>query len=137
MYSFTAWLGAASWSMSLFSSSFVIALCRRKSTRLVAVIGGLVIALGILFASFATLIHQVAFSYCKWHHKRSMNWKIWWFFNFSGIIVGFGSSLVRDSSSVMIGHYFKRRRQFVEMIVMAGEGVGIALFSVIIKEGVG
>ena len=44
---------------------------------------------------------------------------------------------MRDSSSVMIGHYFKRRRQFVEMIVMAGEGVGIALFSVIIKEGVG
>lgn len=57
--------------------------------------------------------------------------------NFTGVIVGFGSSLVRDSSSVMIGHYFKRRRQFVEMIVMAGEGVGIALFSVIIKEGVG
>lgn len=52
-------------------------------------------------------------------------------------MVGFGASLVRDSSSVMIGHYFKRRRQFVEMIVMAGEGVGIALFSVIIKEGVG
>jgi len=44
---------------------------------------------------------------------------------------------VRDSASVMIGHYFKRRRQFVEMIVMAGEGVGIALFSVIIKEGIG
>lgn len=44
---------------------------------------------------------------------------------------------MRDSASVMIGHYFKRRRQFVEMIVMAGEGVGIALFSVIIKEGIG
>lgn len=54
-----------------------------------------------------------------------------------GLVVGFGASLVRDSASVMIGHYFKRRRQFVEMIVMAGEGVGIALFSVIIKEGIG
>jgi hypothetical protein len=52
-------------------------------------------------------------------------------------VVGFGASMVRDSASVMIGHYFKRRRQFVEMIVMAGEGVGIALFSVILKEGVG
>ncbi|CRL00633.1 CLUMA_CG013893, isoform A [Clunio marinus] len=103
--------------MSLFSASIVIALCRRKSTRLVAVIGGLVLALGVLFASFATLLHQVALSYC--------------------IVVGFGASLVRDSSAVMIGHYFKRRRQFVEMIVMAGEGVGIALFSVILKEGVG
>lgn len=52
--------------MSLFSASIVIALCRRKSTRLVAVIGGLVIALGVLFASFATLVHQVALSYCKY-----------------------------------------------------------------------
>lgn len=52
--------------MSLFSSSIVIALCRRKSTRLVAVIGGLVIALGILFASFATLVNQVALSYCEY-----------------------------------------------------------------------
>jgi hypothetical protein len=58
-------------------------------------------------------------------------------FSFTGIVVGFGASLVRDSAAVMIGHYFKRRRQFVEMIVMAGEGVGIALFSVILKEGVG
>lgn len=58
-------------------------------------------------------------------------------FSCLGLVVGFGASLVRDSASVMIGHYFKRRRQFVEMIVMAGEGVGIALFSVIIKEGIG
>ncbi|XP_063702395.1 uncharacterized protein LOC134832336 [Culicoides brevitarsis] len=111
------WLGAASWATSLFTSSIVVAFCRRKSTRLTAVLGGLVLALGILFTSFATQLHQIAFSY--------------------GIIVGFGASLVRESSSVMIGHYFKRRRQFVEMITMSGEGVGVALFSVILKEGVG
>lgn len=45
--------------------------------------------------------------------------------------------MVRESSAVMLGHYFKRRRQFVEMITMSGGGVGIALFSVILKEGVG
>lgn len=65
------------------------------------------------------------------------NFLFWSSFSFAGIVVGFGASLVRDSAAVMIGHYFKRRRQFVEMIVMAGEGVGIALFSVILKEGVG
>lgn len=54
-----------------------------------------------------------------------------------GIIVGVGATMVRESSAVMLGHYFKRRRQFVEMITMSGEGVGIALFSVILKEGVG
>lgn len=58
-------------------------------------------------------------------------------FFFVGIVVGFGATMVRESSAVMIGHYFKRRRQFVEMITMSGEGVGIALFSVILKEGVG
>lgn len=49
----------------MFTAPIIIALCRRKSTRLTAVIGGLVLALGILFASFATLFHQVAFSYGK------------------------------------------------------------------------
>ncbi|CAD7079779.1 unnamed protein product [Hermetia illucens] len=113
----TGWLGAVSWSVSLVSSPIIIALCRRKSTRLTAVLGGLVLALGMLFASFATQFNQVAFSY--------------------GIVLGVGSSMVRESSTVMLGHYFKRRRQFVEMITMSGEGVGIALFSVILKEGVG
>lgn len=45
--------------------------------------------------------------------------------------------MVREASTVMLGNYFKRRRQFVEMVAMSGEGVGIALFSVILKEGVG
>uniref|UniRef100_A0A904MV87 Monocarboxylate transporter n=2 Tax=Culex quinquefasciatus TaxID=7176 RepID=A0A904MV87_CULQU len=111
------WLGAASWAMSLLAATVVVALCRRKSTRLTAVLGGLVMALGILFTSFATQLHQVAFSY--------------------GVIVGIGAAMVRESAAVMLGHYFKRRRQFVEMITMSGEGVGVALFSVILKEGVG
>lgn len=55
----------------------------------------------------------------------------------TGIVVGIGAAMVRESSAVMLGLYFKKRRQFVEMITMSGEGVGIALFSVILKEGVG
>lgn len=61
------WLGAGSWSMSLFATSIIIAFSRRKSTRLVAILGGLVFALGILFTSFATLLHQVALSYCEYN----------------------------------------------------------------------
>lgn len=57
------WLGATSWAVSMFSAPVIIAFCRRKSTRLAAVIGGLVLALGILFTSFATQFHQVALSY--------------------------------------------------------------------------
>lgn len=63
------WLGATSWAVSMFSAPVIIAFCRRKSTRLTAVIGGLVLALGILFTSFATLFHQVALSYGKFDIK--------------------------------------------------------------------
>ncbi|XP_037961004.1 uncharacterized protein LOC119690083 [Teleopsis dalmanni] len=111
------WLGALSWAISTILSPFVVTLCERKLTRLLAVVGGLVLPLGILFTSFATELEHIIFSY--------------------GIIFGIGVAMVRESSTIMLGNYFKRRRQFVEMVAMSGEGVGIALFSVILKEGVG
>jgi hypothetical protein len=49
--------------VSLLVSPLVIAVCRRKSTRVTAVIGGLVAALGCLFSSFASQFHQLFFSY--------------------------------------------------------------------------
>ncbi|XP_030383874.1 monocarboxylate transporter 7 [Scaptodrosophila lebanonensis] len=110
-------LGALSWSISMLATPFVVSLCRKRSIRLLSIVGGLVMPLGILFTSFATEFGQVVFSY--------------------GIVFGIGVSMVREASTVMLGNYFKRRRQFVEMVAMSGEGVGIALFSVILKEGVG
>ena len=59
----SGWLGSLSMSVSLFVSPLVIGFCRRKSTRLTAVIGGLVTALGCLFTSFASQFHQLFFSY--------------------------------------------------------------------------
>ena len=59
----SGWLGAMSTSVSLFLSPLVIGLCRRKSTRLTAVMGGLITALGCLFTSFASQFHQLFFSY--------------------------------------------------------------------------
>ncbi|XP_017110676.1 uncharacterized protein LOC108134747 [Drosophila elegans] len=110
-------LGALSWSVSMVATSFVVSLCRKRSIRLLSIVGGLVMPLGILFTSFATEFGQVVFSY--------------------GVVFGVGVAMVREASTVMLGNYFKRRRQFVEMVAMSGEGVGIALFSVILKEGVG
>nr|XP_044251175.1 uncharacterized protein LOC108064254 [Drosophila takahashii] len=110
-------LGALSWSVSMVATSFVVSLCRKHSIRLLSIVGGLVMPLGILFTSFATEFDQVVFSY--------------------GLVFGVGVAMVREASTVMLGNYFKRRRQFVEMVAMSGEGVGIALFSVILKEGVG
>ena len=62
LYLLTVWLGSLCMSMSLLISPITIGVCRRKSTRLTAVIGGLVIALGCLFTSFANQFHQMYFS---------------------------------------------------------------------------
>ncbi|KAF4532380.1 hypothetical protein B566_EDAN004461 [Ephemera danica] len=103
--------------VSLAAAPLVVALCRRKSTRLTAVFGGLVMALAILFTSFAQQLHQVFLSY--------------------GLVLGIGTCLVRESSGLMLGQYFKRRREFVEIVVQAGGGIGITLFSVFYKEAIG
>lgn len=70
---FTGWLGAMSMSVSFFVSPIIIGFCRRKSTRLTAVMGGLVTALGCLFTSFASQFHQLFLSYGFMIGKES--WK--------------------------------------------------------------
>ncbi|KAH1015963.1 hypothetical protein HUJ04_007262 [Dendroctonus ponderosae] len=74
-------------------------------------------ALACLFTSFAVKFHQALLSY--------------------GLVLGLGAGIVRETSTIVLGHYFKRRREFVEMVAQAGTGVGIALFSVLYKEGIG
>ncbi|KAK5641908.1 hypothetical protein RI129_010455 [Pyrocoelia pectoralis] len=113
----SAWMGALSLSISFFTSPFVVAASRRKTTRLAAVFGGLIFALACLFASFAVQFHQALLSY--------------------GLVLGAGAGIVRESAGLVLGHYFKRRREFVEMVAQAGTGVGMALFSVLYKEAVG
>ena len=46
-------------------------------------------------------------------------------------------ALVRESSALMVGQYFKRRRDFVEIVVQIGAGIGVILFSVFFKEALG
>ncbi|KAG5684299.1 hypothetical protein PVAND_013534 [Polypedilum vanderplanki] len=110
------WLGALSCGLSLFISPLTIGVCKRKSTRVTAVIGGLVTALGCLFTSFASQFHQMFFSY--------------------GTVVGIGVGMCRDCSTLMIAQYFKRKREFVEIFIVSGSGVGIALMSTFIKSAI-
>ncbi|XP_074040042.1 monocarboxylate transporter 2 isoform X2 [Leptinotarsa decemlineata] len=112
-----AWMGALCLGISFATSPLIVAICRRKSARLAAVIGGLIISLACLFTSFAVQYHQALLSY--------------------GIFLGVGAGVVRETSTLVLGHYFKRRREFVEMVAQSGTGVGIALFSVLYKEAVG
>ncbi|XP_074605523.1 uncharacterized protein LOC141858629 [Brevipalpus obovatus] len=106
-------IGSFSTMVTLIFSPIIFALGRRKSTRLTAVVGGLVTALGCLFTSFATQLHQLTISY--------------------GIFVGIGVAMIRDTSVIMIGQYFKKRREFVEIFVMGGNGLGIAIMPVFLS----
>ena len=106
-------MGALSISVSLFISPLTVAVCKRKSTRITAVVGGLVLSLGCLFTSFASQFHQIIFSY--------------------GIVVGVGVSFVRDTSTLMVGQYFKRRRELVEIFLVSGSGLGISVMSSILR----
>ena len=65
-------LFSASVGVSLLASPPVVAFCQSKSTRLAAVVGALVLALGVLFTSFAVEFSQL---YCSFgtvigEHKR-------------------------------------------------------------------
>ena len=57
--------------------------------------------------------------------------------NSYGVVLGTGAGLVRETAGLVLGHYFRKRREFVEMVVQAGAGVGIVLFSVFYREAVG
>merc|ERR1719189_2232748 len=109
------WIGATNLAVSYLLSPLLVSICRRKSTRLTAVIGGLVMSLSLLFASFAKHYHQILLSY--------------------GILFGVGCAMVRETSTLMLSQYFKRRREIVEMIASTGTGFGIAIFSNVFRSG--
>ncbi|XP_013793495.1 monocarboxylate transporter 12-B-like [Limulus polyphemus] len=107
-------MGAFSTCVALFLSPVIVAICRRKSTRLLAVLGGLITALGCLFTSFASQFHQLFVSY--------------------GIFVGCGVSMTRDAATLMVGQYFKRKRELVEIAIFCGTGLGMTIMPVFLSE---
>lgn len=107
-------LASTSLAMSAFASPFVITLCQTRSTRLMAVVGGLVMALGILFTSFAKEFHQLLFSY--------------------GIVIGLGVAMIRDSGTIILGHYFRKRRCLVEVVYLSSPGLGLSAMSCLIDH---
>ena len=54
--------------------------------------------------------------------------KIFYFMN-----KGVGVGLTRDTSTLMVGQYFKRRREFVEIFLVSGSGIGLSFMSLILK----
>ncbi|RUS75690.1 hypothetical protein EGW08_016556 [Elysia chlorotica] len=110
----TAWLGSLGMAVTLFFSPFVTIVCRRKSPRLLGVIGGLVCALGCLFLAFSTQPAQLYISYC--------------------LVTSAGSGLTLATANIMVGRYFRRRRELAEMVLVAGSGLGAAGMSALLSE---
>ncbi|XP_077487540.1 monocarboxylate transporter 11-like [Amblyomma americanum] len=111
------WLGSLSLASSLFVSPVVAAWCRRKSARLTALVGGLVAALGCLFSSFASQLHQSLFS--------------------QGLVLGLGLGMARDAGDLVLGQYFKRRRHCAEVASCAGTGLGTAAMAAFLHSVLG
>ena len=43
--------------------------------------------------------------------------------------LGLGVGLTRDTSTLMVAQYFKRKREIVEMFLVAASGLGISIMS--------
>lgn len=48
--------------------------------------------------------------------------------------MGIGVGMTRDCSTLMVAQYFKRRRELVEIFIVSGSGLGIAIMSSFIKS---
>lgn len=44
--------------------------------------------------------------------------------------------MTRDCSTLMVAQYFKRKREFVEIFIVSGSGLGISLMSVFIEGSI-
>ena len=148
------WVTVSAWSVSLLTAPIIVHICRDHSVRLIAVIGsnsyslmtastlfndltvhslmfyivmkyirvprcpgGLSMNLSFLFASFGHQLHQVFISY--------------------GLLFGVSCAAVRETSSMMVGQYFKMRRDLAEMWSLSGVGMGILVFSLLYFQAIG
>jgi hypothetical protein len=48
-----------------------------------------------------------------------------------------GCCMVREASSLIVGQYFKDRRELAEMFVLSGPGIGIIIFSSLYRISLG
>ena len=57
--------------------------------------------------------------------------------NFLFEIAGLGVGMARDPAALMVGQYFKRKRELVEIVLVSGSGLGITIMSIFVKESIG
>ena len=60
---------------------------------------------------------------------RQTDWREIAFYHYLGVGVG----LTRDTSTLMVGQYFKKKRELVEILLMSGSGLGISVMTLILR----
>ena len=57
--------------------------------------------------------------------------------SFVRLCTGVGVGMTRDTSTLMVAQYFKRKREFVEIIILSASGVGLAVSSLFLNGAIG
>lgn len=50
--------------------------------------------------------------------------------------MGLGVGITRDCSIIMIAQYFKKKREFVEVLTVAASGLGIVIMSTFLRRAI-
>lgn len=50
------------------------------------------------------------------------------------VVLSLGSGITISTANVMVGRYFRRKREMAEMTMVAGTGLGTAVMSVLFQE---
>ncbi|KAM7430136.1 hypothetical protein ABFA07_019109 [Porites harrisoni] len=100
----TAWIGSIAFGMNFLCGPIASSLCQRFGYRIVAAVGGLIAALGLLLTSFTNSLYLIYLTY--------------------SVLWGFGSSLNYAPTMLVLGQYFQRHLPLANGIVTAGSGIG-------------
>ena len=50
------------------------------------------------------------------------------------LYTGIGAGLTRDTATIMVGQYFKKKRELVEMFLVSGSGLGMSIMSLVLMN---